>query len=215
MAAAVIAAFFAAACSGGGCHTSVSKSWDASYSVSFGGAPGVDAGAPAVVVDASVAAASVDASVDVAVAAPGAPDAAFASPSMLGVFHRNEGPDERNIEIDPDGTFFWRIYGCDFGGGDCGVWSAVGTGAGTNLVLTPKPPATTMTWDDGVTFARKVTKVVVRDRGGSLEMRVFAADGEKPVQAWYPGRVCAPCGGGLGPSGKLAPCTKPMVRNCP
>lgn len=196
----VISAFFAVACSGGGCHTSVSKSWDASYNVSFGGAA-----------DASVIAAPLDASVATPEAAVRAtPDAGAALP-MLGIFHRDEGPDERNLEIDSDGTFFWRIYGCDFGGGDCGVWSPVGT----TLVLTPKPPATTMTWEDGSTFNRAVTKVVVRDKGANLELRVFAADGEKLLQAWFRGRVCAPCGGGEGPSGKLFACNKPLVRSCP
>lgn len=193
----VIAGTFLIACSGGGCHTSVSKSWDASYSVSFGGAA-----------DASVVAPPADASVAPPVKAT-APDAGPAGP-MQGIFHRDEGPDERNLEIDPDGTFFWRIYGCDFGGGDCGVWSV----AGTTLVLTPKPPATTMTWDDGVTFTRKVTKVVLRDKGANLEARISADDGEKLLQAWFPGRVCAPCSG-EGPSGKLVPCNKPLVRSCP
>ena len=118
----------------------MSKSWDASYSVSFGGEADASVVPP---VDASVA----------APAPTSAPPDAGPAPPMQGIFHRDEGPDEVNLEIDRDGTFFWRIYGCDFGGGDCGVWSA----SGTTLVLTPKPPATTMTWDDGTTFTRNVT----------------------------------------------------------
>jgi hypothetical protein len=189
---------------GRGCHGSVSREWDASYSVSFGGASGADASS-------ATPPAPVATIVDAAPPEAGssARDAAAAPPGLLGIFHR-EGPDERNLEIDPDGTFFWRIYGCDFGGGACGAWSV----DGTSLVLTPTPPAKTIAWDDGVAFTRSVTKVILRQKGATIEARVFAADGEKLLQAWYAGRVCADCGKGQGPSG-IAMCTKPLVRDCP
>jgi hypothetical protein len=195
----LVFAFALVACGSRGCHTSVSKGWDASYSVSFGGAAS----------DASILPAAIDAST----AEAGPEDAAIDSslpPGMRGVFHLDVGPDERNLSIDPNGTFFWRIFGCDFSGGACGVWAI----DGTSLVLTPAYGAKTMGWDDGVTFSRDVTKVVLHDKGTYLEARVFAADGAKLVQLWYPGRICAPCGGGEGPSGKLYPCAKPLVRSC-
>lgn len=194
-----------AACGGGGCHTSISKSWDASYSVSYGGA--IADASTVTTPDASGLGATDAAAVgDVSLAAidSGLPQ------SMRGAFHLDVGPDERNLFLDPDGTFFWRIFGCDYSGGACGVWAI----DGTSLVLTPTPPATTMTWDDGATFMRDVNKVVLREKGGNLEARVFAADGQKLLQLWYPGRICAPCGGGDGPSGKLVPCNKPLVRSC-
>ncbi len=199
---------------GRGCHASVSREWDASYSMSFGGASGADASAGSTAAGtAGTAAVAPDAAVDAAAFAEAGKterDSGVLPPGMSGVFHRNEGPDERNLEIDPDGTFFWRIYGCDFGGGACGQWSV----DGTSLVLTPVPPATTMAWEDGATFNRSVTKVVLRQKGGALEARIFASDGEKLLQAWYPGRICVDCGGRSGTM-TLAPCTKPLMRSCP
>lgn len=206
-----LGAMLAAGC-GRGCHASVSREWDASYSVSLGGS-GADASASTATGATAATPAIPDASVEASIPAEAgttARDSGVLPSGMAGIFHRNEGPDERNLEIDPDGTFFWRIYGCDFGGGACGQWNV----DGTSLVLTPTPPATTMAWEDGATFNRSVTKVVLRQKGTTLEARVFATDGEKLLQAWYPGRICVDCGGRTGPM-TLAPCTKPLQRSCP
>lgn len=184
------------ACSGGSCHTSVSKSWDASYSVSYGGGGGgssVDAGVAPV---ASAGPASVDAA---------AASEAGAATALRGVFHQDSRPDEKNLSIDDDGSFHLRIHGCDYSSDTCGRWTV----SGTSLVLTPSS-GKTMDWEDGVSFTRPVTKVVLREKGGFLEARVSAADGETYLQVWKPGRVCAKCG-----SGTVEGCTGPLPGRCP
>jgi predicted oxidoreductase len=68
-----------------------------------------------------------------------------------------------------------------------------------------------MTWPD----TSAVTKVVLSKRGADLEAKAFGVDGKTVVQVWYAGQVCATCGGGLGPTGKLRPCNRPLKPSCP
>ncbi|MFX8680882.1 hypothetical protein ABTM69_19740, partial [Acinetobacter baumannii] len=47
-----------------------------------------------------------------------APDAA---PQPTPIYHLSQ-IDETNIALLPNGTFVWRIFGCDFSGGGDGRW---------------------------------------------------------------------------------------------
>ncbi|CAN5162804.1 hypothetical protein BH09MYX1_BH09MYX1_28970 [soil metagenome] len=210
MAAFACALLLSAACGGGGCHTSISKSWDASYNVSYGGA--VDASAlttPTATAPSISDAGSATATASVTPSSSSV--ATLLPPKLRGVFHSDMGPDERNLVIDGDGTFFWEIFGCDFGGGDCGVWR----NTGTTVVLTPRPPATSMSWATPPEVTGKVVKIVLSEHGGNLEAHGTTALGKTFVQLWYPGQICAPCGDSLGPSGKLYACTRPLTKSCP
>lgn len=142
-------------------------------------------------------------------APPGA-DASAAGPVIRGIYHLDVEPDERNLVIESDGTFFWEIFGCDFSGGGCGVWKKVGT----TVVLTPTPPEKSFMWTDngGV---NQVVEIVLTESAGVLDARARAVDGTITVQKWHPGQVCAQCGGGQGPTGKLAPCHRPLTKRCP
>ena len=137
-------------------------------------------------------------------------EAAPRAPVIHGLFHLDKEPDERNLVIESDGTFFWEIFGCDFSGGGCGVWRNVGT----TVVLSPAPPAKSLMWTDTVGVGQ-VVEIVLTESGGVLEARARAVDGTMTIQKWYPGQVCAHCGGGLGPTGKLAPCHRPLTKRCP
>lgn len=158
--------------------------------------PVLDAGAPAP--SASVAVAP-------SASASAGPSAGL-DPAFGGVHHLDVQPDEHNLVIAADGTFFWEVFGCDFGGGGCGVWKPDGDG----IVLVPKPPAATMPWSG----APPVTRVVLRSRAGGLDAQVFSASGAPVKQRWMPGEVCAQCGGGLGPTSPLKACSKPLKPAC-
>lgn len=153
--------------------------------------------------------ASPDASAPVVVGAGPAPAPAPAlvdAGSFVGIWHSPVEPDEHNLVIEPGGTFFLEMYGCDYRGSSCGTWRATSSG----LELVPAPPATTMIWPS----TGRVDKVVIVTRGKDLESSVVGVTGPK-TEAWLPGQVCAKCGGGLGPTGKLYPCNKPLTKSCP
>ncbi len=172
-----------AACSGGGCHTSVSKSWDASYSVSFGGATATtDAAATSAtaIVDASTPEASEE-TIDSGLA-----------PWMRSVVHLDQ-PDIVNLLVRDDGTFIWWTESDD-NWGDCGQWRM----EGTSLVLVPPTGVRHVSWPDVV----DMTKAVFRKKGETIESRAFGANGVSVAQTWSPGQLC------LGPSSHV-PCTTP------
>lgn len=118
---------------------------------------------------------------DAAVETSSATAANSPAPQVREMFHLPDAPDERNLVLEPDGTFFWEVYGCDYSGGGCGTWSIVGT----TLVLTSKPP-TKLSWP---TFGvGPVASVVLSRKGGSLEARVTDLGGKVTVQTWLRAR---------------------------
>ncbi len=118
--------------------------------------------------------------------------------------------DATNLVLEADGTFRWTIDGCDFGGGDCGVWKR---SQPHTIVLLPSPGKTKFNWNGGVGVSAVTEMNVVGDPSGDLVMQI-SSPGEKPLaQRWKQGRVCAVCGGGLGPTGQKQ-CTEPVNPRC-
>jgi hypothetical protein len=122
-------------------------------------------------------------------------------------FYHLEGKiDAVNLALEPDGTFHWTINGCDFFGGDCGVWVAEGSGA----ILTPHSSLPSFDWVNDGTFAAKVVRVTLRPgpAGDQVTASGVQTDGQPFKQTWKQGRVCPECGG-LGPTA-LYPCSDPL-----
>lgn len=88
--------------------------------------------------------------------------------SVVGVYYRPDVYDPTHLVVHADGTFFWSIYGYDFGvGGDQGCWD-IDKGA---LVLTPMPGRSALVWPGsaGLGEIRRATLRVTPDGGLSLE----------------------------------------------
>lgn len=103
--------------------------------------------------------------------------------------------DEVNLAVRPNGTFRWRIVGCDFGAIEDGNWVSEGPSA---MRLIPAAARTDFFWVKEPTFRHRVTSLsVVKERD---DLRIVGSDVE---QTWKRGRICARCGtpGFLGPSG--------------
>lgn len=118
--------------------------------------------------------------------------------------------DATNLVLEADGTFRWTIDGCDFSGGDCGIWKR---SQPHTIVLLPSPGKAQFAWD-GREGAGAVTQMnVVGDANGDLVMPI-SVPGAKPLaQRWKQGRVCVVCGGGTGPTGQKQ-CTEAVERRC-
>lgn len=127
--------------------------------------------------------------------------------STFGIWHRAQ-VDATNLEIKADGTFRWTIEGCDFGGGDCGVWKAHPEGG---IVLRPAAGDTSFEWM-GSGFRDAASALRVTRVGDTVVIR-GTVGGEVRDQKWELGRVCAQCGGTLGPTGQNA-CDVPLPDVC-
>lgn len=114
-------------------------------------------------------------------------------PEVYSTYHLPGQVDEVNLTIREDGTFAWRIFGCDFGFRVDGRWEADGEA----IVLLPTAGEAHLSWVHGGTFAYPVESVRVRREGAGI--LVEHVDFE---QTWSEGRICATCPGGgfLGPS---------------
>ncbi|HSQ63880.1 MAG TPA: hypothetical protein VLM85_11730 [Polyangiaceae bacterium] len=128
--------------------------------------------------------------------------------ALHGPFHLPGRIDSVNLVLENDGTFRWRIFGCDFTGGGEGVWQA----SGDEIVLSPAAGAASFPWMDDKTFTRGASKVTLKARpGGGLDARATGTTaGDAWNQTWEPGRVCAQCGGGLGPDRMPRACDQPI-----
>lgn len=122
------------------------------------------------------------------------------------IYHLEGKVDAVNLALEPDGTFHWTIDGCDFFGGDCGDWTAEGSGA----ILRPRTGTGFFTWVHDGSFAAKA--VLVKLRPGPAGDQVTASgvqlDDQPFKQTWTLGRICPACGG-LGPTA-LYPCNDPL-----
>lgn len=128
-------------------------------------------------------------------------------PGLAGVFHQEGLLDEVNFRMEPNGTFRWTIYGCDFCSGGEGRWES-GTNGVTLLSASGQPR---FNWIVHPSFLAPVDSVVItEDAGGFVaDGIVHWQDGDKPFhQSWPRGRICAQCGF-LGPTG-LVGCDEPV-----
>jgi len=157
---------------------------------------------PAVVGPTAASAPSAAASTDASASAGGVPAA------MRGPFHLPGRVDSINLVLEDDGTFRWRIFGCDFGGGGNGVWKA----SGAEVVLSPTAGAASFPWMDEHSFTHAASKVTLKVHpSGGVDARATGTKaGDAWSQTWEPGRVCAQCGGGLGPDKMPRACTQPL-----
>ena len=135
-----------------------------------------------------------------------APPAAERGASDTTIYHLDGMVDAVNLALLADGTFHWTIDGCDFFGGDCGVWVPEGSGA----ILTPNAGVAAFNWVNGGTFAARAVRVTLRPgpAGDQVTASGLQLDGQPFKQTWNEGRICAMCGG-LGPTG-LQPCSDPL-----
>ena len=119
--------------------------------------------------------------------------------------------DATNLELSPDQTFRWGIYGCDFGGGGAGRWEV----DGDNVVLLPVAGEDTFTWMANGSFVNATERVELSS--GRFEGEI-TANGSGPggafAQTWAEGGTCAVCGGMLGPTGQEA-CEDPYLGGVP
>lgn len=132
--------------------------------------------------------------------------------NTVGTWHLQQ-VDATNLEIKSDGTFRWSIEGCDFGGGDCGTWTLDPDGLGIRLNGTREGG---FTWSSDGSFKTPVTSLRVtrtNDASAVLVTDPNDASASKPSQRWESGRVCAICGGNLGPTGQQK-CSEPLPDVC-
>ena len=130
--------------------------------------------------------------------------------ALSGVFH-TDAVDAVNLRIDDDGTFQWKIYGCDFGAVVDGVW----TRDGDRVVLRSNNGAP-LQWLNGGSFQYQIDHVEVSSVDGELQaVGKSATDDTLFTQTWPTGGVCVACGGPLGPTGQCA-CGDPFGNpSCP
>jgi hypothetical protein len=128
---------------------------------------------------------------------------------LLGLYHLPNMVDAVNLQLAEDGTFRWKIDGCDFEDGDRGRWRA----KDEKLILTPMPGKPTFTWVVGLSFGTRLETIELEagDRTGQM-FATGIADGERVDQAWARGGSCVICGGTFGgPSGQER-CAEPWRR---
>ncbi len=127
--------------------------------------------------------------------------------ALRGPFHLGGHLDEINLVLEDDGSFRWRIFGCDFTGTGSGEWTL--TKDGVDLHASPGKP---LVWMDETSFANPVVLVHVRTAPGAIAVEALrAASGDLIRQTWVPGRMCASCGHGtLGPDRPPRACDDPM-----
>src|SRR5262245_51998676 len=109
-----------------------------------------------------------------------------ALPSGLGGTFNLAAVDEVNMAVEADGTFRWRINGCDFGGGDCGRWKR----EGEKIVLSPAQGKSSLEWSVDTGFKTQVSNVTVTSsvEGKIVVAGTIAASGKPFTQTWTRGR---------------------------
>jgi hypothetical protein len=144
--------------------------------------------------------------------------------AFRGVFHlRTSSITALNLQILPDGTYFWRHDDCICVAGGRGLWSV----SGAAVVLAPRkqpdgaPVHDGLPWepanisDAGKTISNQpaledASRVVLTPSAGGLEVVITWAAGGTEHQRWDSGQVCQVCRMGYSPG--ALPSGKPAER---
>ncbi|MGB5811193.1 MAG: hypothetical protein WBG86_11720 [Polyangiales bacterium] len=126
------------------------------------------------------------------------------SEGVPGLYHLPGRSDALSLEIQSEGTFRWFISGCDFFGGDEGIWRRSDDG----IVLLPLDGESTFRWsaDFRVQEVERLDVAIDADEQGLLI--TGPAEVITEPQRWIVGGICPICGGSpdpdvlqLGPTG--------------
>jgi hypothetical protein len=104
-----------------------------------------------------------------------------------GLFHLVGDVGDANptsLRLVADGTFAWGVSGCDYLGGDVGIW----TREADNIVLHPSEGRERFLWSKEHVVG-PVERVVIAANEAGLE----ATPPSEPAQQWQPGGVCPVC----------------------
>jgi hypothetical protein len=131
------------------------------------------------------------------------------SPSKFeGIFHFPGTVDADNLEIRNDGTFAFFTFGCDTGGSDRGTWRSTGR----YLILEPQKKSG-LFWPGkgGFLFVKQIELSALGS--DSLQAKVVPLKESDKTMIESPkilkrGKICAQCGGSLGPTGPAKLCSE-------
>jgi hypothetical protein len=106
---------------------------------------------------------------------------------LEGLFHLVGDVGDANptsLRLAADGTFAWGVSGCDYFGGDVGVW----TREGDVIALRPSEGRERFLWSKEHVVG-PVERVVIAANEAGLE----TTPPSEPAQQWRPGGVCPVC----------------------
>jgi hypothetical protein len=116
-------------------------------------------------------------------------------------FHRPHTGDSYNIGILKNGTFIWRLNGCDYAGLGYGLWRQEG-----NQIVLYGRDNKFFSWS-GKSSEIYVKEVVVTPISGGIQTTV--PNSEYSPVFWVPGIICAQCEGALlGPTTEVQACSQ-------
>jgi hypothetical protein len=140
----------------------------------------------------------------------GSSGASAAGPNVEQPFHLEGLTDAYSLGFLDDGIFVLSVFGCDFCSVNGGRWRR----ESDVIVLEPLDATTPIHWADGSELAVDVTGGTVRTGAaqGTVDVSVVRKQGGTIEQTWQPGRMCAICGGDLGPTGRTV-CDLPLSTN--
>lgn len=107
-----------------------------------------------------------------------------------GLYHLPDRVDAVSLEIQPEGTFRWRVSGCDYFGGDEGLWRPSEEG----ILLLPLSGEATFLWNVG-SATLDVDRLDVSPDAidEALLVTGFGESAAEP-QRWIGGGLCTICG---------------------
>ncbi|WP_232411274.1 MULTISPECIES: hypothetical protein [unclassified Methylophilus] len=116
--------------------------------------------------------------------------------------------DAINLQINKTGTFRWRLNGCDYNNGGNGTWKTVED----MLILEPRESYKLNWIGKNLSFDVKEVRLSTRNNDEIHAEIITFKESEKTLvddpQIWKRGRVCAQCGGFIGPTAPPKFCTE-------
>lgn len=128
-------------------------------------------------------------------------------PEFNGIFHLPNQGDAFNLQFNSNGTFSWNVWGCDYGNGGNGIWRK----SGNNLILEPIENRELKWVGKGIMFPVKQVEFSSQNNVIVAQITPFKESHNTILnnpQTWELGKVCAQCGGLLGPSGPAKLCSE-------